>query len=146
LPPSQTKLEADYRRELAERHGIVFTRLHTITNMPISRFLADLLRTGRYASYMQKLVESFNPAAIDGVMCRTILSVDWQGRLFDCDFNQMLDLGVSRNAPQRIQDFDAELLRRRAIVTGRHCFGCTAGAGSSCQGALDSRQQEMTTS
>lgn len=136
LPPSQAGLEAAYRRELQARYGIVFSRLFTITNMPISRFLAELLRTGRFDDYMRTLVEAFNPLAVEGVMCRTTLSVDWQGRLYDCDFNQMLELGLSANLPRDIRAFDAELLARRRIRTARHCFGCTAGAGSSCQGAI----------
>ena len=136
LPPPQAKLEDDYRRELGARYGVEFTRLYTITNMPISRFLDDLLRSGQYEPYMQKLVEAFNPVAAEGVMCRTMISVDWQGRLYDCDFNQMLQRRVDAEAPQTIHDFDFERLARRRIVTGRHCFGCTAGAGSSCQGRL----------
>jgi radical SAM/Cys-rich protein len=136
LPPPQAKLEADYRRELRERHGVEFTRLITITNMPISRFLEDLLNQGKLEAYLEKLVNAFNPAAVEGLMCRNTLSVDWQGRLFDCDFNQMLDLGVVSSAPQTIFDFDAAKLVGRPIVTGKHCYGCTAGAGSSCQGAI----------
>ena len=136
LPPDQVKLEAAYRRELHARYGIDFTRLYTITNMPISRFLEDLLDRGDYETYMQKLVAAFNPAAAAGVMCRTTLSVDWQGRLYDCDFNQMLDLGLAPGLPQDIRAFDGGPLRHRLIVTGQHCYGCTAGAGSSCQGTI----------
>ena len=136
LPPKQNELEADYRRELAARYGIQFTRLYTITNMPISRFLDDLLRSGQYESYLQKLVNAFNPATVEGLMCRTTLSVDWQGRLFDCDFNQMLELGVAPGLPRHIRDFDPRQLAARRIITGRHCFGCMAGAGSSCQGTI----------
>ncbi len=139
LPPAQQRLEEDYRRELHSRYGIEFTRLFTITNMPISRFLADLLESGQYESYMRKLVDAFNPATIDGVMCRSMLSVDWQGNLFDCDFNQMLDLGVASPRATNILDLDDQslnTLRHRSIVTGKHCFGCTAGAGSSCSGSL----------
>ena len=136
LPPPQAALEADYRRELAARHGVRFTRLFTIANMPISRFLADLLAAGQYTAYMNKLLAAFNPAAAAGVMCRTTLSVDWQGRLFDCDFNQMLDLELAPGLPRHISDFDAEALARRPIATAPHCLGCTAGAGSGCQGAL----------
>jgi hypothetical protein len=106
--------------------------------MPISRFLNELLETGRYDEYMNRLVNAFNPAAVEGVMCRTMLSVDWQGYLYDCDFNQMLELGLAPGLPQHIRDFSLELLERRLIVTGRHCFGCTAAAGSSCQGAIAS--------
>ncbi|MEX0727345.1 MAG: arsenosugar biosynthesis radical SAM (seleno)protein ArsS [Planctomycetaceae bacterium] len=136
LPPPQEQLAEAYRRELAERYGVVFNGLYTITNMPISRFLDDLLTTGRYEAYMQKLLDAFNPAAVPGVMCRTMLSVDWQGNLYDCDFNQMLELGVEPSQPRTIFDVDLDSLSQRKIVTGRHCFGCTAGAGSSCQGAV----------
>jgi radical SAM/Cys-rich protein len=113
----------------------VFNNLFTITNMPISRYLEFLLTSGNYAAYMQRLLAAFNPAAVAGVMCRTTLSVGWDGRLHDCDFNQMLDLTVGSGAPAHIRDFDWEALSRRRIVTGRHCYGCTAGAGSSCGGA-----------
>lgn len=136
LPPEQTGLETAYRTELRSRYGIEFTRLYTITNMPISRFLDDLLRTGQYDEYMRKLVEGFNSATTDHLMCRTTLSVDWQGFLFDCDFNQMLELRVGHGRPQHIRDFDLDSLRSRPIVTGQHCYGCTAGQGSSCQGAV----------
>lgn len=139
LPPAQERLEADYRRALRSRYGIEFTRLYTITNMPISRFLDDLLQSGRFDAYMQTLVEAFNPATLGGLMCRTMLSVDWQGNLSDCDFNQMLGLGLVPDQPRNILDFkehDLVGLLARHIVTGQHCFGCTAGAGSSCQGSL----------
>lgn len=136
LPPSQAELEADYKSELREHFNIEFNRLFTITNMPISRFLADLLESGRFESYLQKLVTAFNPSTIDGLMCRSTLSVDWRGFLYDCDFNQMLELPLETSAPQHISDFDFGALRRRRIATGRHCFGCTAGAGSSCQGEV----------
>ncbi len=139
LPGAQWELEEAYRRELSARHGVVFTRLYTITNMPISRFLDDLLQTGQLDSYMQKLVHAYNPAATAGVMCRTTLSVGWDGRLYDCDFNQMLELGLEAGRPKHIRDFDESLLRTRGIVTGPHCYGCTAGSGSSCQGALVTR-------
>jgi radical SAM/Cys-rich protein len=135
LPPPQAALEADYRCELRVRHGLEFTRLYTITNMPISRFLDDLLQTGRLEQYLQKLVAAYNPAAAAGVMCRTTLSVGWDGRLYDCDFNQMVDLDLAPGLPQHIRDFDPSLLARRRIVTGPHCYGCTAGSGSGCQGA-----------
>jgi radical SAM/Cys-rich protein len=138
LPPDQQQLEADYRRELKTRYGIEFTSLFTITNMPISRFLVDLLQQEQYDMYLQKLVEAFNPATIDGLMCRTMLSVDWQGYLYDCDFNQMLDLKLSAERPNILHMDDQTLQRllNRNIITGRHCFGCTAGSGSSCQGSL----------
>jgi radical SAM/Cys-rich protein len=139
LPPAQAKLEADYRRELGSRYGIVFSRLFTIANLPIGRFLQSLVLNGRYEAYLRRLIEAFNPAAAAGVMCRTTLSVQWDGRLHDCDFNQMLGLGLDAEAPAEIRQFDFARLSRRRILTGQHCYGCTAGAGSSCQGAIVSR-------
>jgi radical SAM/Cys-rich protein len=136
LPPSQAELEAAYRRELAAAYGVVFSRLYTITNMPISRFLDDLVQSGRYDEYLDKLVAAYNPAAAAAVMCRTMLSVGWDGQLYDCDFNQMLDLSLARGLPRHIRDFDLELLSDRTIMTGQHCYGCTAGSGSGCQGAI----------
>jgi radical SAM/Cys-rich protein len=135
LPPPQAAIEADFKRELLRRHGVTFDRLYTITNMPIKRFLEYLRRTGNEERYMRRLVESFNPASVAGLMCRTTLSVDWTGRLYDCDFNQMLELTVDESLPQTINDFDPEQFARRRIETAAHCFGCTAGAGSSCGGA-----------
>ncbi len=135
LPPSQEELERDYKRELRDNFGIVFNNLYTITNMPISRYLDYLLQSGNYESYMQKLVDAFNPAAAIGVMCKFTLSVGWNGRLFDCDFNQMLELGLIDDAPKHIKDYNASLIEGRRIVTGQHCYGCTAGSGSSCGGA-----------
>ncbi len=136
LPASQATLEREYRRELASRYGVVFDRLYTITNMPISRFLEFLERTGNTERYMDLLVRSFNPAAVGSVMCRTMISVGWDGRLYDCDFNQMLELPAGYGAPRTLGELlEAPDLSRR-IVTDRHCFGCTAGAGSSCGGAL----------
>jgi len=137
LPPDQSKLEAEYRDQLLSRYGIHFNRLFTITNMPISRYLEFLINEGDYETYMTKLVEAFNPAAARGVMCTKMLSVGWDGRIFDCDFNQMLELPTAHNQPKHIRDFAADKLDRRAIVTGRHCFGCTAAAGSGCLGAID---------
>ena len=136
LPPPQADLEADYRDELAKRFGIRFNRLYTITNMPISRFLDDLHRSGQYEAYMETLITSFNQASVDGLMCRSLVSVNWDGRLSDCDFNQMLDLPVEGAAPQTIHEFDLARLTRRRVVTGMHCYGCTAGAGSSCGGVI----------
>lgn len=136
LPPAQADLERAYREQLESRHGIQFTRLFTITNLPIGRFLDDLLRCGRYDSYMEKLIGAFNPAAARGVMCRTTVSVDWTGRLFDCDFSQMLDLPPHQELPDNIRDFDSRRFARRKITVGQHCYGCTAGDGSSCQGAI----------
>ncbi len=136
LPPSQEQLEAEYRRELQARYGVVFSQLYTITNLPISRFLEELIREEQYDAYLDRLVDAFNPAAVEGVMCRTTLSVDWLGRLFDCDFNQMLDLRLADELPQDIRAFAETPLATRQIATSRHCFGCTAGAGSGCQGAV----------
>jgi len=136
LPPAQGKLEADYQRELKARYGIVFNRLHTITNLPIGRFLASLIRNGQYERYMETLTAAHNPQAAAGVMCRTTLSVDWTGRLHDCDFNQMLEVGLDSGLPQTIHEFDMDQLAHRSIKTGQHCYGCTAGAGSGCRGAI----------
>jgi len=136
LPASQRALEADWKRELQRRFGIVFNSLYTITNMPISRYLQYLIDSDNLQAYMEKLVTAFNPAAVDGLMCRTTLSVGWDGRLYDCDFNQMIDLGVASEAPQTIFEAASAQLTGRRIVVGPHCFGCTAGAGSSCGGSL----------
>jgi radical SAM/Cys-rich protein len=138
LPPAQATLESAYREQLRSRFGIEFTRLFTITNMPISRFLDDLVRSGRLEAYMEKLIAAFNPAAADGVMCRNTLSVGWDGRLYDCDFNQMLDLPLEHGGRERVQLSDlleAEIEGQPIRVAG-HCYGCTAGQGSSCGGAL----------
>jgi radical SAM/Cys-rich protein len=134
LPANQSTLEAEWKRELLRNHGICFDQLFCITNMPISRYLEWLIHSGNLEAYMAKLVSAFNPAAATGVMCRNTLSIGWDGRLYDCDFNQMLDLGVETPAPAHVRDFDLAALEQRAIVTRRHCFGCTAGAGSSCGG------------
>jgi radical SAM/Cys-rich protein len=136
LPPKQDAIEAQFRRELGARHGIVFNHLYTITNMPISRFLEFLVESGNYDTYMERLANAFNPAAASGVMCRYMLSVGWDGTLYDCDFNQMLDLPVGHEAPRHIRDFDFARLALRQIVTRNHCYGCTAGSGSSCGGAV----------
>jgi len=135
LPGSQQALEADWKRELKRRFGISFNRLYTITNMPISRYLQYLIDSGNLRGYMDKLVTAFNPAAVEGLMCRFTLSIGWDGRLYDCDFNQMIDLGTVNGAPQTIFDATPESLAGRRISIGPHCFGCTAGAGSSCGGA-----------
>jgi radical SAM/Cys-rich protein len=136
LPPEQSSIEADFKRELADRYGIVFNSLFTITNMPIARYLDWLRRSGNENAYMAKLINAFNPATLEGLMCRTMLSVDWRGYLYDCDFNQMLDLNISGELPQTIFDFDYDRLQNRQITTNDHCFGCTAGSGSSCGGAV----------
>ena len=136
LPPDQHRLEQDYHRELEARYGVRFHRLLTITNMPISRFLEELLREGRFEQYLERLASAFNAATVSGLMCRNTLSVDWQGNLHDCDFNQMLELPLAGSLPAHIRDFDPLPLANREIATGRHCYGCTAGAGSGCQGAI----------
>jgi radical SAM/Cys-rich protein len=135
LPPKQDAIEAQFRKELRQQHGVTFNRLFTITNMPISRFLEFLIESGNYEGYMERLANAFNAGAAAGVMCRYTLSVGWDGTLYDCDFNQMLDLPVT-GAPRHIRDFDLHRHGQRRIVTGNHCYGCTAGAGSSCGGAI----------
>jgi radical SAM/Cys-rich protein len=135
LPPPQGKLEADYKAQL-RRRGIEFSRLLTIINMPINRFAAELEREGRSDEYLGLLADAFNPTTLGDVMCRTLVSVNWSGTLHDCDFNQVLGLSLGGEA-LTIWDLEAlETLQNRPIATGRHCFGCTAGAGSSCSGAL----------
>ncbi len=139
LPPSQEELEADYKERLLEDFGIVFNRLYTITNMPINRFAAYLKATRQYEAYTHLLVEAFNPATLQGLMCRNTLSVGWDGKLYDCDFNQMLDMAFKDqfgDRPLTVHDFEIDSLEGRDIDTGTHCFGCTAGSGSSCAGSL----------
>ncbi len=136
LPPPQHDLEQDYKKELMRQHEIHFNQLLTITNMPISRFLEDLRESGQVDSYYALLQKSFNTTTVEDVMCRSLISVGWDGRLSDCDFNQMLDLPLQSSSPQWIRDFNLARLEHRPIVTGPHCFGCTAGAGSSCGGTL----------
>ncbi|GAA4196200.1 arsenosugar biosynthesis radical SAM protein ArsS [Pedobacter jeongneungensis] len=136
LPPSQDALEKEYKFELMKNYNISFNNLFAITNMPISRYLDYLLTTGNYDNYMEKLVGAFNPAAVKNVMCRNTISVGWDGYLYDCDFNQMLDLKVSPDTSQHIADFDLNLLQNRKIILKQHCYGCTAGSGSSCGGAV----------
>ena len=136
LPGNQHDLEVMWKRELKKRFDLDFDHLYTITNMPISRFLEFLDERGRTIDYMTRLVNAFNPAAAASVMCRNTLSVGYDGQLFDCDFNQMLELGLDGAAPQTIFDATPESLATRVIATGPHCFGCTAGAGSSCGGAV----------
>jgi radical SAM/Cys-rich protein len=136
LPPPQVALENDYKKELFNNHGLVFNNLFTITNMPISRYLDYLIQSGNYDKYMTKLVNSYNPIAADNVMCKFTLSVSWDGYLYDCDFNQMLEMKVNHGAPVHVKDFDVSKLVGRKIMTGQHCYGCTAGAGSSCGGEI----------
>jgi radical SAM/Cys-rich protein len=136
LPGLQNSLENHYRQTLKEKHGIVFNQLFCITNMPIGRYLAYLQRTDNYEEYMAALVNAFNPATLDSVMCKSTLSVGWDGKLYDCDFNQMLGMTVNHGAPEHIAAFDLPTLANRRVVTGNHCYGCTAGAGSSCRGEI----------
>jgi len=136
LPPAQAGLEADYRKHLQETSGVTFSHLLTITNMPIGRFLEDLRRQEKEAVYWELLEDSFNPHTVDGLMCRQQICVAWDGSLADCDFNQVLGLGLEDGLPRHIDQLDPGQLAGRRIVTDRHCFGCTAGCGSSCGGAL----------
>jgi radical SAM/Cys-rich protein len=137
LPPPQAELEGQYREELARNFGVVFDRLLTITNMPIARFANQLNSTGSHSAYMSLLVNHFNPATVDALMCRDLVSVGWDGRLYDCDFNQMLEIPLGGRAASTIWDVDdVGMLAGARIATGSHCFGCTAGAGSSCGGAI----------
>ncbi|NCQ18688.1 MAG: radical SAM protein [Ignavibacteria bacterium CG_4_8_14_3_um_filter_37_9] len=136
LPASQETLEKDYKEELWKNFGLKFTNLYTITNMPIHRFKEQLERHGTYDEYMEKLINAFNPSAAMGVMCRSLLSVSYDGKIFDCDFNQMLGMQVFIEKPRTVLDFDYEKLVKRNIIFDSHCFGCTAGAGSSCGGAI----------
>ena len=134
LPGDQEQLQRDFKKELKEHFDIDFNNLFAITNIPVSRFLDFLIESGNYDDYMEKLVTAFNPSAVRGVMCRNTISVDWQGYLYDCDFNQMLGLKTTPQSGQHLSTFDITKLEAREIITGQHCFACTAGAGSSCQG------------
>jgi len=136
LPASQSDLEESYREELNNRFGITFTRLMTITNMPIGRFQRQLIKEHKLETYLKMLEHAFNEKTLDRLMCRCQVCVDWDGRLYDCDFNLSLGCTVNHGAPDRIETFNENLLRCRRVVTGLHCFGCTAGAGSSCSGSL----------
>lgn len=136
LPPSQAGLEADYKKELKEKFGLRFSNLFAITNLPVHRFKLHLEKSGQYEDYMDKLLGAFNPGAAEGVMCRSLISVDYQGNLYDCDFNQQLEMKVMNGGgkPASIFDFDFDKLLQRKIRFDSHCLGCTAGAGSSCGG------------
>lgn len=138
LPGSQAALEADYKEELSRHFGIVFNQLYTITNLPVSRFASYLRNNGKYEEYLALLIESFNPATVQGLMCRNTINVSWEGKVFDCDFNQMLGLQWRDTAQNGLHlwDIAPEETEARSIATGEHCFGCTAGAGSSCGGAV----------
>lgn len=134
LPADQGGLQADFKQKLKKDFDIAFHELFAITNLPISRFLDYLISSDNYDEYMTKLVEAFNPTAAMGVMCRNTISVSWDGKLYDCDFNQMLELQINNGAPEHIRDFNTQLLEKRDIKLNNHCYGCTAGAGSSCGG------------
>lgn len=136
LPAAQASLQNDFKRELKQLFDIEFNQLYAITNMPISRFLEYLETSGNLEAYMEKLVQSYNPAAAPGVMCRNTLSISWDGKIFDCDFNQMLDLAVGCAKSRHLSQFNLAELSEREIQVDQHCFGCTAGSGSSCGGTL----------
>ena len=136
LPGNQAELEADFKRELDRRYGITFDHLFCITNMPIRRYLEWLQRSGNAETYLQTLLDAFNPAAVDGLMCRNLISVGPDGALYDCDFHQMSELPVEDGLPKNIRAFNRSALETRRIVTAEHCLGCTAGAGSSCGGTV----------
>ncbi len=137
LPGPQAELETEYKRELKAHFGIVFDRLYTITNLPIARFASYLRNNNKLGDYMLLLNDAFNPATVEGLMCRNTINVSWQGKVFDCDFNQMLKMQWrDADRPLSLWDIDAATVENRDILTGDHCFGCTAGAGSSCGGAL----------
>ena len=135
LPPSQSCLEKEFKQALKKDFNISFHALYAITNLPISRFLDYLLQSGNYENYMEKLLAAYNPAAAANVMCRNTLSIGWDGYIYDCDFNQMLDLKVDC-ASKHVSQFNQTDLSKRNIVVNQHCFGCTAGEGSSCGGAV----------
>lgn len=139
LPPAQDKLEQDYRRHLDQRYGIAFNHLYVLTNMPIQRFGSTLISKGQFAAYMNLLKTAYEPRNLESVMCRTLLSVDWRGYVYDCDFNQMLELGLHWKGKPRVhlRELIGADLEGNAIVVKDHCYGCTAGQGSSCGGALD---------
>jgi len=138
LPPDQDELEADYKRELKKHFGIVFTRLFAITNLPIARFATDLREHGQWDYYNQLLIDNFNPFTVEGLMCRNTINIGWKGEVFDCDFNQMLFMQQKAEGKELfLWDVTPESMQDLPILTANHCFGCTAGAGSSCGGALE---------
>jgi radical SAM/Cys-rich protein len=136
LPPDQTELQTDYKRELKKNFDIDFHRLYTLANMPIGRFASRLKHSGKLDAYMELLIAAFNPASVAGLMCQNTLSVGWQGEVYDCDFNQQLGMQWKNGVPLFLWDLDPERLEGGPIATDNHCFGCTAGSGSSCGGAL----------
>ena len=135
LPDDQVVLQMEYERKLKSAYDIVFNDLFAITNLPVSRFLDYLVRSEKYEDYMIELANAYNPMAAAGVMCRSMVSVGWDGYLYDCDFNQMLELKLKDGVPDHVRDFDYDKIKNREIIINQHCFGCTAGAGSSCGGA-----------
>ena len=139
LPVLQSELESDYKRKLKEHFGVVFNNLYTLANLPIGRFASYLRHNNKLDEYMELLIQAFNPATLDGLMCRNTISVGWRGEVYDCDFNQQLGMQWSDNGGNKLMfvwEIDARSLEGREIMTGNHCFGCTAGAGSSCGGAI----------
>lgn len=134
LPDDQAVLQDEFKRRLLDGFEIEFNELYAITNLPVSRFLDYLLNTENYEEYMNELANAFNPTAAEGVMCRNMVSIGWDGYLYDCDFNQMLELKLANGAPKHIKDFDWQKVMNREIIINQHCYGCTAGAGSSCGG------------
>ncbi len=135
LPPSQDALEMEFKKALQKDYGIYFHSLYAITNLPISRYLDYLLQSGNYEKYMEKLLDAYNPTAAANVMCRSTISVGWDGFLYDCDFNQMLEMKVDSKS-NHVSNYNNDFLQQRNIIVGQHCYGCTAGAGSSCGGTV----------
>ncbi|MDF1811871.1 MAG: arsenosugar biosynthesis radical SAM protein ArsS [Verrucomicrobiales bacterium] len=138
LPPNQTELEVEYKRELRDRYGIEFTRLFTITNLPVARFATELREHGQWDAYMDLLANSFNPSTVDDLMCRSTINIGMAGEVFDCDFNQMLKMQLRNGKDLFLWDVTPQTIGEYEIITANHCLGCTAGAGSSCTGALES--------
>jgi radical SAM/Cys-rich protein len=136
LPPDQTSLQTQFKTKLRQGYEIEFNELFAITNLPVSRYLSYLVASNNYEKYMEKLVNAFNPVAAAGVMCRNTISIGWDGYIFDCDFNQMLDLKVATKNNKHLSDFNLEQLENRNIIVNEHCYGCTAGSGSSCGGSV----------
>jgi radical SAM/Cys-rich protein len=138
LPPAQDTLEAAYKREFQQREGVAFNNLFVLVNMPIKRFGSMLISKGQFDEYMQLLKDTYDESNLQGVMCRTLISVDWQGYVYDCDFNQMLELPlrIQGRTKTHIKQISVDALRENPIVIGDHCYGCTAGQGCSCGGAL----------
>jgi radical SAM/Cys-rich protein len=135
LAPQQSLLETEYKRTLAQLYGISFTYLYTITNLPIGRFRDFLVRTGNLDKYMETLITAFNPMTLDSIMCRHVVNVDWNGKLYDCDFNQALGITITSDASDSLRNYDYQTLVHRKVAVDDHCYGCTAGQGSTCVGA-----------